>query len=251
MSISERYIQIGNEECLIHLPVKPNGYAILILGDRNHYIHNGSSFWMQHPVRKQLFDNLLNEGYTIFYSNQGGAHWGNERLSSITERLTKYVLKNEIVNEHIHIFAEGMGALIALRLMVNEFFQLRSVILFNPCIDIKAHYDDEKNNRFFYKRFIQEMTRAFEIEESEVEEMCIRLSMLIDEIPDEIPIRVFQAVYQAPYSPDSQARPLIRRLTEKQREVTATFFLPGKTLEQFSKPLISFFKAYEKDNLRK
>ncbi|WP_218212198.1 hypothetical protein, partial [Pseudomonas sp. 2822-15] len=59
MSVTKRLIKIDNEECLLHLPLKPNGYAILLLGDRNHYIQGETSHWTQHPTRKELLDGLV------------------------------------------------------------------------------------------------------------------------------------------------------------------------------------------------
>ena len=246
MSISERYFKIDEEECLIHLPVKPNGYAVLILGDRNHFVENSSSFWRQHTARKLMLNSLVEAGYTIFYSNQGGSHWGNDRILRVTERLIQYVLKTEILNKNIHIVAEGMGALLAIRLMVASSLNIRTLVLFNPCIDLEKQMEEEKTNRFFYKRFISEVMKAYEIEEEKVQELCMKRSKEIMNIPAKIPMRVFQVVYQAPYAPDVHVRPFIKNLNDTQLELVTTFYLPGKTMEQFSKQVLVFFRKYEK-----
>ncbi len=34
MGITERYFQLGTEHNVIHLPYRPNGFGIFILGDR-------------------------------------------------------------------------------------------------------------------------------------------------------------------------------------------------------------------------
>lgn len=65
MGITERYFQLGTEHNVIHLPYRPNGFGIFILGDRTHFVGNHSSFWLQHYGRNQLLNMLRNEGYTL------------------------------------------------------------------------------------------------------------------------------------------------------------------------------------------
>ncbi|MDQ0255422.1 hypothetical protein J2S74_002804 [Evansella vedderi] len=250
MSVSKRNTTIEGEECLIHLPARPNGYAILILGDRNHFVKESSSLWLQHPSRNDFIDGLLHAGYTVFYCDLGIAHWGNDQAFRLVERLVNYVLRNEILNKKIHLFAEGMGTLLAIRLIHHPFIHVRSLVLFNPCLDLLAHMDEEKKNRFFYKRFVKEITEAYGIDEGSIEEVCQKRKQEMDTLPATKPIRVFQVIYQAPYSPDNQIRPFLNSRKEKEQTLIATYFLPGKTIDQFIDPIIAFYKNNEKKNIR-
>ncbi|MCD8510195.1 MAG: hypothetical protein LRY73_10205 [Bacillus sp. (in: Bacteria)] len=152
MSISMRTTTIEEEQCLIHLPEKPNGFAILLLGDRNQFVTNTSSSWLDITPRNKFLQALLQAGYTVFYCNLSGPHWGNDRVFQVVERLVNYVLKTEILNEKIHLFAEGMGTLLAFRMLLHPYIQVRSLVLFNPCIDLEGQMEEEKNNKFFYKK---------------------------------------------------------------------------------------------------
>ncbi|MFA9555836.1 hypothetical protein ACERII_00815 [Evansella sp. AB-rgal1] len=245
MSIKKRYIIIEEKECHIHLPVKPNGYAILILGDRNHFVNKEESLWTQHPARKMLMTFFLEKGYTIFYAEQDGAHWGNDQLFSVLERLVHHVRKTEIINEHIHIFAEGMGALLALRFLKNAHMNIRSAVLFNPCLYLSEQYELEKKNKFYYRKFIKEIRNAYGIAEKEVESLCKNQTNSIQNMVIRNPVKVFQAIYQAPYPSVNHIQLFSKKKEEIEKEVLTTFFVPGKTIDQFKKPICKFYGSYE------
>ncbi|MBU9721806.1 MULTISPECIES: hypothetical protein [Bacillaceae] len=245
MTIKKRLITIENEECLLHLPEKPNGYAILILGDRSHYIHGEDSYWTQHPTRKELLEGFVDKGYTVFYSHQSGAHWGKADIAKVTVRLINYALKTEILNQHIHIIAEGMGALIALRLLADKNIKIRSSVFINPCISITNQLEEEEINRFFYKKMVKELIEAYNVGEEELELISNDMDKVREAINPDVPIRILQAVYQAPYSMEKQTRVFIKERKDKQKEIDTTFYLPGKTINQFIQPICFFFVKYE------
>ncbi|MBU9713254.1 hypothetical protein [Evansella tamaricis] len=245
MSVRKRTLTIEEEKCLLHLPEKPNGYGILLVGDRNHYIQGETSLWTQHPTRKNLLEGLMEAGYTIFYCDQGGAHWGNDRLSVVLGRLKSLVMKTEILNQHIHILAEGMGALLVLRLMTDPSVSVRSAVFINPCFYLDKQLEEEKTNRFFYKKMIQEIKSSYGIEEKEIEDVCKKLGEICEKLDPSIPIRLIQAVYQAPYSMEKQTRFFIKEKKQTQKDLETTFYLPGKTIEQFLQPILTFFVKYE------
>jgi len=168
MGIRERYFQLDNQWCAIHLPERPNGFAILILGDTNHYVNEKTSFWVQNVGRNQLIEKLREYGYTIFYSNLYGRHWGSPRAVRLARQLIYYVLKSEILNNRIYILAEGMGALIALKLMEVMPRQIRAVGMLSPCLDLQAQIDFERENKFFYKRMMREIRVAYEMKEEDI-----------------------------------------------------------------------------------
>ncbi len=94
MGITERFFQFGSELNVIHLPYRPNGFCIFILGDRTHFVSRDSSFWLEHEGRNQLL-HVLDRGYTIFNSNLYGRHWGSEKAVLYARQLMHYVLKQE------------------------------------------------------------------------------------------------------------------------------------------------------------
>ncbi|MBD2794739.1 alpha/beta hydrolase, partial [Xenorhabdus sp. CUL] len=51
MSITDRFFYLEKEPCVIYLPEKPNGFSVMLLGDYNYFIENGTSLWTQHAGR--------------------------------------------------------------------------------------------------------------------------------------------------------------------------------------------------------
>lgn len=168
MEIRERFFFLEQEPCVIHLPEKPNGFGVLILGDYNHFVESGTSLWMQHVGKAQLLEELRNEGYTVFTSNLYGRHWGNDKAVRLAKRLYHVVMKKEILNERIHIIAEGMGALVALDMMATMPEYIRSAVMLHPCLDLPRHLELEREHKFFYKRLVRELTAAYEASEEDL-----------------------------------------------------------------------------------
>ena len=130
---------------VVHVPERPNGFGVLVLGDKDHFVESSTSLWIQHGGRSQLLQCLQDEGYTVFYSNLYGRHWGSPEAYHLAKQLYHLVMKQEILNKRIHILAEGMGALLALQLMENDGNTfIRSAGLLNPCIDLHTHAEHEK-----------------------------------------------------------------------------------------------------------
>ncbi|UCZ51974.1 hypothetical protein LGQ02_14080 [Bacillus shivajii] len=245
MGISKRHFLIDEKDCLIHLPEKPNGFAICILGDKQQYVKRETSYWLQNHERKALLEKLLDEGYTVFYSNHEGVHWGNEDATLLSERLIQQVLKTEILNSSIHVFAEGMGVLLAMNLLNKGYLNLRSAILFNPCFHLQRHHADEKSNIFFYKKFRQEIRKAYHVHENEIEGVLEKQKETYEKWSSEVPLQIYQAVYQAPYSPDSHVRPFLEEKKDHFQSIETTFYMPGKSIDQFIKGFVRFFHKHE------
>ncbi|MEK1831510.1 hypothetical protein AAAC51_29320 [Priestia megaterium] len=49
------------------------------MGDKDHFVESSTSLWIQHGGRSQLLQCLQDEGYTVFYSNLYGRHWGLQK----------------------------------------------------------------------------------------------------------------------------------------------------------------------------
>ena len=65
MSITERFY-LEKEPCVIYLPEKPNGFSVMLLGDYNYFIENGTSLWTQHAGRSYFYTALLRKAIQSF-----------------------------------------------------------------------------------------------------------------------------------------------------------------------------------------
>ncbi|WLR42936.1 hypothetical protein LC087_01515 [Bacillus carboniphilus] len=201
--ITERFFQMENQWNVIHLPIKPRGFGILIFGDQNQYVENGTSFWIQHYGRRHLLDILRNEGYTLINSNLYGSHWGSPKAIKLTKQLYSHVRKKEILNRKFHIFAEGMGALVALQLMEEIPDCIRSVGLLDPCINLVAHLQEERESKFFYSRLREELAKAYQFDPKEIEKQSF---VKIEDYQSTKPVRIWQRMTGSQYPYDKHSR---------------------------------------------
>lgn len=205
MNINQRFFKIEDEWNVVHLPERPNGFAILIVGDRNHYVEGSTSLWIQNPERFQLIEKLRENGYTIFYSNLFGRHWGSPKAVHLLKRIYHIMIRNEILNEKIHIITEGMGALAVLKLMNEMESCLRSVSMLSPCIDLKGFMETEKKNKLFYKRFLKELSSAYQINEKLVEEQVVK-KFDVNKFIFNTPIKIWHSTSGVPYNVKDHSR---------------------------------------------
>jgi hypothetical protein len=189
MCIRERFFFLEQEPCVIHLPEKPNGFGILVLGDYNYFVESGTSLWMQNVGKAQLLEDLRNKGYTIFSSNLYGRHWGCDKAVRLAKRLYHIVMKKEILNAKIHMIAEGMGALVALEMMHTMRDSIRSVVMFNPVLDLSAHLQLENEHKFFYKRLIRDLQTAYGVSEEQLPHAVSHKTFR--QYPSSVPVKIF------------------------------------------------------------
>jgi hypothetical protein len=160
--MESRSFQLGNEWNVIYYPEKPTGFGILIIGDERHFVDKNKSFWLQNEGKGSIIKVLKGSGYTIFSSNLYGKNWGSEQAVELAQRLYHNVIRNEIINGKIHIIAEGMGALVAIKLIEKLKGNLRSIVFLNPILSLKHHILQEKENKFFYKKLKKELEFAYQ-----------------------------------------------------------------------------------------
>ncbi|KEK24833.1 hydrolase [Bacillus gaemokensis] len=243
MSITERFFYLEQEPCVIYLPEKPNGFCVMLLGDYNYFIENGTSLWMQHAGRAHFLNGLIEKGYTVFSSNLYGRHWGNDQSVRLAKRLYHIVMRKETLNEKIHILAEGMGSLVALEMM-NQYPEcVRSVVMFNPCIDLPTHVEFEKEHKFFYKRLVRELLLAYDVKESELAEAINKKSFSY--LPSSVPVKIFVSTQEK-----KERKQLLREYERKRVyekcETSLTFHLQDVKYKMVQHTC-HFFKKYEED----
>lgn len=243
MKVNQRFFQLDQEWCIIHLPERPNGFGIFIIGDINHYADSKTSSWIQNIGRFEWLEYLRNLGYTLFYSNLYGRNWGSPEAVRLSKRLYHIVMKREILNSKIHILAEGMGALTALELLETMEDKIRSAAFVNPCLDLKAHLNHEKEHKFFYKRLLKEVAAAYGVSPDEAEKEIMarkRLSFY----KSQVPVKIWQATDNEVYSSKAHSRPYEEHRKKSGLPIELSLHLSEKKMEAL-KSISSFYEKNE------
>ncbi len=244
MSIDKRTFQIDNQWNIIHLPKRPNGFAVMIIGDYIHYVDEHTSLWKQNTERANLIHSLKNQGYTIFYSNLYGRHWGSPAAVIFAKRLYHYVMKHEILNPNIHLIAEGMGSLVALRLMEDMENQIRSALFINPCMDLKHHFNHERQNRLFFKRLIREISSAYQVQEDDIEFLIDGLPSIKD-LKAKTPAQIWHAARGVAFNFKEHSRPYEKRRLDIQAPISLFINVPEAAFNP-ARAFQGFFRDHEK-----
>ncbi|MBT2694295.1 hydrolase [Bacillus sp. ISL-55] len=242
--MESRNIKLDTEWNVIHYPEKPNGFGILTIGDERHFVNSESSFWTQNEGKRSLLNILKKEGYTVFYSNLYGRHWGSEKAVELTMRLCSHIVRNEILNTSFHVVAEGMGALVALKLLADSDFKIRSLILINPILSLSKHLEQEKENKFFYKKLVAELEAAYEIDISKLLESLDGISYS-PAFNKETPVKIIHVLTgNRAYKQSSVLKELSAEWEKEGLPVTVSYVLPEKVLQAGSQ-IVQFFTKYE------
>ncbi len=238
VTMKQKTFQYNHEWTTIFYPDRPSGFSILLLGGEQHYILEKTNFWMEHPGKRQMVEHLLGKGYTLIGSNLG-AHWGREETAGRLAELYAHFIRQEIVNEKIHVLAEGTGALLLGRLSALLEGKIRSIGMLNPELSLLRRYEKEKENKFFHKKFMKEVSLAHHIEADEVANWIT--SFPDCHIPKEIPVLWIQVMDH--YVRDFPA--YHQHLTHAHSDLEIKYVTPEK---RFSIPyqMNSFFRRHEK-----
>lgn len=239
LSMEHRNFLMDTQWNIIHYPEKPTGFGILIIGDERHFVDESKSFWTQNEGKLAIINELKEKGYTIFSSNLYGRNWGSDHAVELAQRLYQYVIRNEIMNNKIHILAEGMGALVALRLMEKMKGSIRSVILLNPILSLKHHLELEKEHKFFYKKLLKELSTAYHEDQRVIEEKIFNMEDSIY-INENCPLKVIHVLANGKsYSKTKMYQQIIST-----SDIHPTFILPEKK-PQLGKIFIKFMSSHE------
>lgn len=184
-----RRLILNGEPCIIHYPERPNGFAILLIGNQHDFLPpDGEHYWQRQETRRKILEALLDRGYTIYFSNYFGQHMGSDAAARLAKDLYEYVKRTEILNERIHIIAENLGAKIALRFLEKKPEALRSIIFLNPLFSLRWQVELLKEYPFVYRRFLQEVAKAYHLREEESEPFILHepLTVKLDTRPYKI-----------------------------------------------------------------
>lgn len=242
--MENRTFQLDTEWNFVHFPYKPTGFGILIIGDERNFVEKDSSFWTQNEGRLTIINHFKQTGYTAFYSNLYGRNWGSEKAVKLAKQLYFYITRHEILNEKIHIVAEGMGALIALKLVKEMNENIRSIVLLNPIYSLKNQLEHEKEHKFFYKKLLKEIAAAYSINVKEVEDLFLD-GEWEPELPTNIPLKIIH-ILNGPRS-YKQSRISSQLTINPENEgipISVCYVLPEKRT-QLHKYIIKFFNECE------
>jgi hypothetical protein len=241
--MNQRFFLLDGEWNVVHTPERPNGFAIFIIGDRNHFVDGSTSFWIQNAGRYTFLETFLKNGYTVFYSNLYGRNWGSPAAVTLAKRLYHIVMKNEILNENIHLLLEGMGALTGLQLMEEMGENIRSTGMLNPCLSIESQLQREQENKLFYKRFIKEVILAYGFEEEQFNQKIKTLPKLEDYKAD-TPVKIWVSTDEQTYQSKKLSRTYEQCRTEK-APIQLVFHLSEKRFG-IGGSIVQFFDKHEK-----
>ncbi|WP_163101591.1 hydrolase [Peribacillus alkalitolerans] len=239
----QRTFLMDSQWNIVYYPEKPNGFSVFLIGDREHYVEEKNSFWDQHPSRIKLIESMKNQGYTAFSSHLYGKHWGSERAFQLSKQLYYMIMKSEILNDKIHIYTEGMGAILALRIMKEWPEKVRSAVFINPCLSLETKLVNEKEKKFFYKRFLRELENAHGAQDSERSRILDENSTF--EYKTSIPIKV---IHILGHQGDDQSH--LYKNIKPDKESGAVVELQYLFAEQrfkLARQAVSFFQQFEQE----
>lgn len=244
--MENRNFKLDTEWNMIHYSEKPNGFGILIIGDERHFVDEQKSFWMQNEGKQLLLNQLRQSGYTCFYSNLYGRHWGTKKSKVMAERLYHHIMRAEILNSRIHIIAEGMGSLIALELVKSMKEKIRSIVFINPVFSLKSQLELEREHKFFYKKLLREIAIAYHWEIESVEDQIKHMDNDINVFP-EIPVRIIHVLSgRRSYQQFENIKKVVDKWEVQNKLIQSSFLLPEKK-PQLGKIITQFFHQFENE----
>ncbi|MBP3949565.1 alpha/beta hydrolase [Bacillus suaedae] len=240
-----RFFGIDERLSVIYLPERPNGFAVFLLSDHGTVVEEDTNNWEQHPEKNQFMEDLLQRGYTIMIPPVGDVHWGNFDAYDSLIQMYYSVIKQEILNPKIHLFAEGAGALLALRWMEQNKKITRSCYLVNPCLSLVAHYEQEQESKLYFKRFVKELAEVYRKEEVCINENWIE-SITPKPLEKEIPPLSIHCDMQEKRFPLSlHSRPFQQYLADQNMLINLRIHGNGKSFYKAAQSAFPFFQKHE------
>jgi esterase/lipase len=209
----KKFVDIGGQWAFIGQPEKPNGYGVIFLGGSIAFVSDKSSDWHENIYKKALFDSLLEEGYTIGYSNAHGANFGNDKAVQDIINLHQYMVKDTNIDNGVHLFAISMGGLLALRVMENANF-VRSVVFSQPLLNVRDQrkHDNnyiQKNNLDMADPLGNAIASAHEIDYSNLDEYIEKVFSLEKLAVVDVPCKIWHGTGDENVPVDINAMPFV------------------------------------------
>jgi hypothetical protein len=245
MSLNETFFKIENQWNLLFFPERPNGFAVLIIGEHPNSVEADTSIWHQHPERFSFIHSLLNEGYTVFTSELFGKHWGSSRAVDYMEQLYHLIYKRALLNKKVHLIAEGSGALVTQGLLKRRPEVIRSAFFINPCMYLDAFAKQEEQNKLYYKRFIREFLTAHGLSQDELDPSVFKRQLSLNEFNECPPLHIIHDVTNKRYPFEQHSRPFTKECEDNNIPITLSLHGGSKSYSSFIHPALKFFKKTE------
>ncbi|MBA9025199.1 MULTISPECIES: hypothetical protein [Bacillaceae] len=237
--MDQRTFQMDGQWSIVYYPFRPSGFSILLIGDSGHFVCEGDSYWLQHPSRRGILNHLKDSGYTLFSSHLYGANWGSKKAVELAEKLYFMMMKSEILNDKIHILAEGAGSLVALKLLELMDDKIRSVVLIDPWLSIKSPLLKERENKLYFKKWLREVAFAYDRSVNEIEEYIE--SMPDHPIPSHTPLKIIRVLGNN----DTAQTNHYKQLNEQKRKNLEMIYLLPEKRYKIPYQIQQFFKKNE------
>ena len=244
--VDVRYFKWKGKWNVKFLPEQPNGFAVYLLSGQNGTVEESSCIWENHPEKRQFLDYLLASGYTVFTSELDPKQWGNEAVSTYCEQLVQHLLKTEILNKHIHLLAEGTGAITALKLVSRGRTAIRSMLFFNPCIYLEAYYEFECQNKLYYKKLKHELSQAYGVKPERINHQWVRHISNPPLHKVWPPLLLIHQVNERRYPLPNHSRKLEGDLLRLKQSVQLKLFSSTRRFDAISEPTVQFFQKHER-----
>jgi pimeloyl-ACP methyl ester carboxylesterase len=242
--MESRNFKLDTEWNMVHYPERPNGFGILAIGDERHFVNNKGSFWTQNEGKRSLLNIWKKEGYTVFYSNLYGRHWGSEKAVELAASLCCHIVRNEILNSSFHVVAEGMGALVALKLLAKSDIKMRSLVLINPVFSLSTQLEQEKENKFFYKKLVAELENAYETEIGHLLEI-LETEETVPKLNHTVPVKIIHVLSgNRAFKQSKVLKDLSAIWEEAKLPVHISYVLPEKKT-QLGSQTVQFFTKHQ------
>ena len=242
--MENRNFQLDTEWNVIHYPKRPQGFGVHIIGDERHFVDSKTSYWLQNEGKSVLLNSFLDAGYTVFYSNLYGKNWGSHEAVHLSKRLYQHVIRTEILNHKIHILAEGMGALVALKLIDEMDDCIRSVVLLNPILSLDHQLELEKDRKFFYKKMIKELSKSYHKSEEQIINM-VKENHETCSFTTNIPVKIIHVLSDSrAYKQSQLLNQLSLQWEDEKAPISLCYMVPEKRL-QMATPIKDFLKKNE------
>ena len=132
----------------------------------------------------------------------------------------------------------------ALKLLKHSDFKIRSLVLINPVLSLSTQLEQEKENKFFYKKLVAELEAAYETDINTLLESLDGESSR-PAFNNDTPVKIIHVLSgNRAYKQSSIIKELSVEWEKDDLPVTISYVLPEKML-QVGSQIVQFFRKHE------
>ncbi len=126
--------------------------------------------------------------------------------------------------------------------------EIRGAIMVAPCVSLNEHLDQEKEQKFYFKKLVKEVSRSLEIREEDIEGVIMKEAGDYEEfktIP--VPLYMVQPTSLIRYKNQFSLIQDIYNQRMKNGFPTDLFYVLPEKRDSLGKKFVSYFSLHEKD----